>query len=220
LKELVNLRKFRAHEFPVPEQLRGAMNGPRALRIGVLGSGRGSNLEAIARAIDEGRLPAELVVVLSDQPAARILELGRRHDARTEVVVPSTPRGRLDAETEERFVHILREEKVDLVVLAGFMRIVGPVFLAAYPRRIINVHPSLLPQHRGANAAAQALAAGDRVTGCTVHYVDQGVDTGEIIAQREVAVQDGDTAESLQTRIQKAEHELLPSVIASFATHE
>jgi phosphoribosylglycinamide formyltransferase-1 len=100
------------------------------------------------------------------------------------------------------------------------MRIVGPVFLAAYPRRIINIHPSLLPKYRGANAAAQALAAGDQMTGCTVHYVDAGVDTGEIIAQREVPVQPGDTAETLQARIQKAEHELLPSVIATFAAHE
>ena len=192
------------------------MSGGRVLRLGVLGSGRGSNLEAIARAIDEGRLPAKLAAVLSDQPEARILELGRQHGARTEVVVPSTPRGRLDAETEERFVSILREANVDLVVLAGFMRILGPVFLAAYPRRILNVHPSLLPKHRGANAAAQALAAGDQVTGCTVHHVDEGVDTGEIIAQREVPVQPGDTAESLQARIQSAEHELLPSVIATF----
>jgi phosphoribosylglycinamide formyltransferase-1 len=196
------------------------MSAGRVLRLGVLASGRGSNLEAIARAIEERRLPAVLAAVLSDQPGARILELGRQHGARTELVVPSTPRGRLNAETEERFAGILREENVDLVVLAGFMRILGPVFLAAYPRRIINVHPSLLPKHRGANAAAQALTAGDQVTGCTVHYVDEGVDTGEIIAQREVAVQPGDTPETLQVRIQKAEHELLPAVIAAFATHE
>lgn len=193
------------------------MNGGRVLRLGVLGSGRGSNLEAIASAINEGRLPANLAAVLSDQPGARILELGRRYSARTEMVVPTTPRGRLDAETEGKFVDVLREENVDLVVLAGFMRIVGPVFLAAYPRRIINIHPSLLPKHRGANAAAQALAAGDETTGCTVHYVDEGVDTGEIIAQREVPVLPGDTAEALQARIQAAEHELLPSVIATFA---
>jgi phosphoribosylglycinamide formyltransferase 1 len=196
------------------------MSGGRVLRLGVLGSGRGSNLEAIARAIDEGRLAATLNVVLSDQSNARILALGNRHGARTEVITPTTPRGRLDAETEGKFVDILREEKVDLVVLAGFMRIVGPVFLAAYPRRIINVHPSLLPRHRGAHAAAQALAAGDKTTGCTVHSVDEGVDTGEIIAQREVPVQPGDTAESLQARIQQAEHELLPAVIATFAAHE
>ena len=193
------------------------MNGGRVLRLGVLGSGRGSNLEAIASAINEGRIPANLAAVLSDQPGARILELGRRYSARTEMVVPTTPRGRLDAETEGKFVDVLREENVDLVVLAGFMRIVGPVFLAAYPRRIINIHPSLLPKHRGANAAAQALAAGETTTGCTVHYVDKGVDTGEIIAQREVPVLPGDTAEALQARIQAAEHELLPSVIATFA---
>jgi phosphoribosylglycinamide formyltransferase-1 len=196
------------------------MSRQRAFRLGVLGSGRGSNLEAICRAIDARVLPVELGAVLSDQPGARLLDLGRRHGARTECITPTTPRGRLDAETEGKFVEILLAEKVDLVVLAGFMRIVGPVFLAAYPRRIINVHPSLLPKHRGANAAAQALAAGDKMTGCTVHYVDAGVDTGEIIAQREVPVDPGDTADTLQARIQAAEHELLPSVIASFAAHE
>jgi phosphoribosylglycinamide formyltransferase-1 len=196
------------------------MNGGRVLRLGVLGSGRGSNLEAIVHAIDEGRLPAALAAVLSDRPEARILELGRKSGARTGAIVPSEPRGPLGAATEEEFVRVLREENVELVVLAGFMRIVGPVFLAAYPRRIINIHPSLLPKHRGSRAAAQALAAGDTVTGCTVHYVDEGVDTGEIIAQREVPVFPGDTAETLQARIQTAEHELLPAVIASFAGHE
>jgi len=196
------------------------MSDGSVLRLGVLGSGRGSNLAAIARAIEEHRLAANLVAVLSDQPDARILKLGRQFGARSESIQPTSPRGRLDAETEKKFVDVLREEKVDLVVLAGFMRIVGPVFLAAYPRRIINVHPSLLPKHRGSDAAAQALAAGDKITGCTVHYVDEGVDTGEIIAQREVPVEPGDTAESLQVRIQAAEHELLPEVIATFARHE
>jgi len=196
------------------------MSGHRVLRLGVLGSGRGSNFEAICRAIDRQTLDAEIGAVLSDQPGARIVELGRQFGARTECIVPSTPRGHLDAETEEKYVGILHEENVDLVVLAGFMRIVGPVFLAAFPRRIINIHPSLLPKHRGSDAAAQALAAGDKVTGCTVHYVDAGVDTGEIIAQREVPVQPGDTAETLQARIQAAEHELLPAVIATFARHE
>ena len=196
------------------------MSGHRVLRLGVLGSGRGSNFEALCRAIGQRILRAEIRAVLSDQPGARILELGRQCGARTECIVPSTPRGRLDAETEEKYVRILREENIDLVVLAGFMRIVGPVFLAAFPRRMINIHPSLLPKHRGSDAAAQALAAGDKVTGCTVHYVDAGVDTGEIIAQREVPVQPGDTAETLQARIQTAEHELLPAVIATFARHE
>lgn len=193
------------------------MSGETVLRLGVLGSGRGSNLEAIIRAIGDQRLPAVLAAVLSDKADARLLELGRTCGARCEAIVPATPHGRLDPATEGKFVDVLRAENVDLVVLAGFMRIVGPVFLAAYPRRIINIHPSLLPKHRGVNAAAQALAAGDRLTGCTVHYVDEGVDTGEIIAQREVPVQPGDTVDTLQARIQTAEHELLPSVIASFA---
>jgi phosphoribosylglycinamide formyltransferase-1 len=193
------------------------MSGPDLLRLGVLGSGYGSNLAAICRAIDQGVLPARIAAVLSDQPGARILELGRTVGARTECIVPGIARGRLDPATEEKLVAILREERVELVILAGFMRIIGPALLAAYPRRIINVHPSLLPNHRGAQAAAQALAAGDRMTGCTVHYVDQGVDTGEIIAQQEVEVRPDDTAETLQARIQVAEHALLPSVIATFA---
>lgn len=193
------------------------MSGPDLLRLGVLGSGYGSNLAAICRAIDQGVLPARIAAVLSDQPGARILELGRTVGARTECIVPGIARGRLDPATEEKLVAILREERVELVILAGFMRIIGPALLAAYPRRIINVHPSLLPNHRGAQAAAQALAAGDRMTGCTVHYVDQGVDTGEIIAQQEVEVRPDDTVETLQARIQVAEHALLPSVIATFA---
>ena len=193
------------------------MSGPDLLRLGVLGSGHGSNFAAICRAIDAGALPAQVAAVLSDQPDARILELGRTWGARTACLVPVAARGRLDAATEEKIVAILREEKVELVVLAGFMRIVGPALLAAYPRRIINVHPSLLPKHRGSQAAAQALAARDQVTGCTVHYVDEGVDTGEILAQREVEVRPDDTAETLQARIQVAEHELLPAIIAKFA---
>ena len=193
------------------------MSGPDLLRLGVLGSGHGSNFAAICRAIDAGALPAQVAAVLSDQPDARILELGRTRGARTACLVPVAARGRLDAATEEKIVAIMREEKVELVVLAGFMRIVGPALLAAYPRRIINVHPSLLPKHRGSQAAAQALAARDQVTGCTVHYVDEGVDTGEILAQREVEVRPDDTAETLQARIQVAEHELLPAIIAKFA---
>ena len=195
------------------------MNDARPLRLGVLGSGRGSNFAAIGHAIDQGILRAEVGAVLSDRPDARILELARVRGARAECIRPAASRGALDHAAESEFVRILREERIDLIVLAGFMRIIGPAFLAAYPRRILNIHPSLLPKHRGARAAAQALAAGDTVSGCTVHYVDEVVDTGEIIAQREVPVHPDDTAETLQARIQAAEHELLPAVIASFA-HE
>lgn len=193
------------------------MSRSPVLRLGVLGSGHGSNFAAICRAIEAGALPAQVVAVLSDQPEAGILELGRRSGARTACVAPAGARGRLDAPTEEKIVALLRAEEVELVVLAGFLRIIGPALLAAYPRRIINVHPSLLPKYRGPQAAAQALAAGDEVTGCTVHYVDEGVDTGEILAQTAVVVRPDDTAETLQARIQAAEHHLLPAVIAKFA---
>ncbi|MBU3665048.1 MAG: phosphoribosylglycinamide formyltransferase [Chthoniobacterales bacterium] len=187
------------------------------LRLGVLGSGRGSNLGAILRAIGERSIPARVSVVISDVPDSGILEIARSHGVDTECIVPPSPRGKLDGETERKIVDALRARDVDLVALAGFMRIVGSVLLSAYPRRIINIHPSLLPAHRGSRAWEKALAAGDKTTGCTVHYVDDGVDTGEIIEQCEVPVLAGDTADTLHARIQKAEHELYPAVIGSLA---
>ena len=190
------------------------MSGETVLRLGVLGSGRCSNLEAIIRAIGDQRLPAVLAAVLSYKADARLLELGITCGTRCEAIVPATPHGRLDPVTEGKFVDVLRAENVDLVVLAGFMRIVGPVFLAAYPRRIINIHPSLLPKHRGVNAAAQALAAGDRLTGCTVHYVTPEVDEGPIIDQAVVRVEPADTLDTLAKKIHAAEHALLPAVLA------
>jgi phosphoribosylglycinamide formyltransferase-1 len=187
------------------------------LRLGVLGSGKGSNLEAIFRAIEERHLPAEVRLVASDVSNAGILDIGRAHHARTEYIYPGESRTRLDTDSERNVVDLLEREQVELVVLAGFMRIVGPQLLAAFPRRIINIHPSLLPKHRGLRAWQQALDAGDSVAGCTVHYVDHGVDTGEIIAQARVDILPGDTAEQLHARIQEAEHVLYPEVIDSFA---
>jgi len=187
------------------------------LRLGVLGSGKGSNLEAIFRAIHERHLPAEVKVVVSDVRDAGILAIGRAHHAHTKYVYPGESRARLDPETERNIVNLLQQEHVEMVLLAGFMRIVGPVLLAAFPRRIINIHPSLLPEHRGLRAWEQALAAGDGVAGCTVHYVEEGVDTGEIIAQAEVDVLPGDSPEVLHARIQEAEHVLYPEVIDFFA---
>jgi phosphoribosylglycinamide formyltransferase-1 len=187
------------------------------LRLGVLGSGRGSNLDAIFRAIHERHLPAEVKVVASDVRDAGILAIGRAHRAHSKYVYPGESRAKLDPDSERNIVNLLQQEHVELVVLAGFMRIVGPQLLAAFPRRIVNIHPSLLPKHRGLRAWDQALAAGDRVAGCTVHYVDEGVDTGEIIAQAEVDVLPGDTPDSLHARIQEAEHVLYPEVIEFFA---
>ena len=193
------------------------MSAGEKLRLGVLGSGRGSNLDAIFRAIHERHLPAEVKVVASDVRDAGILAIGRAHRAHSKYVYPGESRAKLDPDSERNIVNLLQQEHVELVVLAGFMRIVGPQLLAAFPRRIVNIHPSLLPKHRGLRAWDQALAAGDRVAGCTVHYVDEGVDTGEIIAQAEVDVLPGDTPDSLHARIQEAEHALYPEVIEFFA---
>lgn len=192
------------------------MSAARPLFLGVLGSGKGSNLSAIFEAIGGKRLPAEVRVVISDVPDAGILEIARAHGVRAEYV-PAGKSARIAPEGELRIAEILCEERVDLVVLAGFMRIVGGHLLRVFPRRIINIHPSLLPKHPGLHAWRKALEAGDPVTGCTVHYVDAGIDTGEIIAQSEVGVLPGDTADSLHARIQVAEHTLYPEVIGRFA---
>jgi phosphoribosylglycinamide formyltransferase-1 len=187
------------------------------LRIGVLGSGKGSNLDAILRAIHDRPIFAEVKVVLSDVRHAGILDIGSSHHVPSKYVYPGVSRARLDEASEHNLVKALQHEHVDLVVLAGFMRIVGPVLLAAYPRRIINIHPSLLPKYPGLRAWEQAWRAGEAVSGCTVHYVDSGIDTGEIIAQAEVDVLSGDTAETLHARIQAAEHVLYPDVIERLA---
>jgi phosphoribosylglycinamide formyltransferase-1 len=184
------------------------------LRLGVLGSGKGSNFRAIADAIDAGELDAQVVIVISDIETAGILELARHCGLRAEYLAPGPFRTKLAPEAEERLVALLREAEVDYVILAGYMRMIKAPLLEAFPRRIINIHPSLLPAFRGLEAWAQALAAGAPVTGCTVHYVDSGMDTGEIIAQREVPIVPGDTAATLHARIQAAEHQLYPEVIA------
>lgn len=193
------------------------MSSGEKLRVGVLGSGKGSNLDAIFRAIQERHIPAEIKVVVSDVRDAGILNIGRSHRAHTKYVYPGDTSSRLDPDSEHNIVNLLQHERVELVLLAGFMRILGPRSLAAFPRRILNIHPSLLPRHRGLRAWEQALSAGDAVAGCTVHYVDEGVDTGDIVAQAEVDVLPGDTAESLHARIQEAEHVLYPEVLAFFA---
>jgi phosphoribosylglycinamide formyltransferase-1 len=187
------------------------------LKLGVLGSGKGSNFRAIADAIDRGELAAETRIVLSDVADAGILQLARVRGLRAEFVEPGRFRTRLEPEAEQRLVSLLHEAGAEWVVLAGYMRMIKPPLLEAFPRRIINIHPSLLPAFPGLQAWAQALAAGVPETGCTVHYVDAGMDTGDIIEQRRVPVLPGDTAESLHARIQVAEHELYPAVLRRLA---
>lgn len=187
------------------------------LKIGVLGSGKGSNFRAIAEAIDRGELDAETRIVLSDVADAGILKLARDRGLRAEFVEPGRFRTRMEPEAEQRLVSLLHEAGVEWVVLAGYMRMIKAPLLEAFPRRIINIHPSLLPAFPGLQAWAQALAAGVPETGCTVHYVDAGMDTGDVIEQRRVPVLPGDTAESLHARIQVAEHELYPAVLRRLA---
>lgn len=187
------------------------------LKLGILGSGKGSNLRAILDAIAAGGLDAETRIVISDVESAGILDLARLCGVRAEFVAPGKFRTKLEPEAEARVIALLESETVDLVVLAGFMRMVKAPLLEAFPRRIINVHPSLLPKFPGIEAWKQALAAGETKTGCTVHYVDAGMDTGEIISQREVPIEPGDTAESLHARIQQAEHTLYPEAIRQLA---
>ena len=187
------------------------------LRLGVLGSGKGSNFRAIMEAIRAGSLEAEVRIVISDVENAGILKLAEGFGIPSRYIPPGKFRTKLEPEIESRIVGMLEDAEVELVVLAGFMRVLKQEMLNAFAGRIINIHPSLLPKYRGLEAWTQALRANEQITGCTVHYVDAGVDTGEILAQKRVPILPDDTPERLHARIQTAEHELLPSVIASIA---
>jgi phosphoribosylglycinamide formyltransferase-1 len=186
----------------------------KPLGLGILGSGKGSNCRAILESIRAGTLAAHARVVISDVSTAPILEIAREFSVPNAYLPPGQFRTRLEPSIEAELVRMLREADVDLVVLAGFMRVLKSTILEAFRHRIINIHPSLLPKFPGLEAWKQALAAGESVTGCTVHYVDEKIDHGDIIAQREVPILPNDSAESLHARIQVAEHELYPAVIA------
>ncbi|HEV3271349.1 MAG TPA: phosphoribosylglycinamide formyltransferase [Candidatus Methylacidiphilales bacterium] len=185
-----------------------------APRLAVLGSGKGSNFVAIQEAILAGKLEAQIVLVVSDLPNALILSRAAAFGLRTSTLPPSPFRTKLGPEGETALVKLLRDHAVEWVVLAGYMRVVKEPLLSAFPNRIVNIHPSLLPAFKGLRAWEQALAAGVPETGCTVHFVNRDVDAGEIIAQRRVPVMAGDTAETLHARIQMAEHELYPAALA------
>ena len=189
-------------------------------RLGVLGSGKGSNFLAIADAIACGDVPAEIAVVMGDVESAGILQHARERGLRAEFVAPGKFRTKLDEESERTYIAKLQEARVDLIALAGFMRILKGDFLRAFQDRVVNIHPSLLPAFPGLEAWKQALDHGVKVTGCTVHFVDQGVDSGPIIAQETVPVLDGDTPATLHERIQQAERRVYPQAIAALARGE
>jgi phosphoribosylglycinamide formyltransferase 1 len=198
----------------------GPMSQSRKLRVGVLGSGKGSNMVAIAEACRAGDWPMEVVIVLSDVPDAGILAHACERGIPARYLAPGKYRTKLDEEAEGAYAEALRQAGVQVVALAGFMRILKDGFLRAFPQQVINIHPSLLPAFPGLEAWKQALDYGVKYTGCTVHFVDAGVDTGPIIAQRTVPVLEEDTPASLHERIQVEERRLYPAVLAALARGE
>ncbi len=185
------------------------------LPIGVLVSGTGSNLQAIIDAIEDGRVPAEIRVVISNRPGAGALERAARHGIASVVIEHGNFATR--AEFDERVVETLRERGVELVCLAGFDRLISATFVNAFPGRILNVHPALLPAFPGLHAQRQALEYGVRITGCTVHVVDEKMDHGPIVIQAAVPVYSHDTVESVSQRILAEEHRIYPEAVCLFA---
>lgn len=181
------------------------------MNLGILVSGRGSNLQAIINAIEGGKLKSRISLVISDREGVQAIDRCIKHHIPYKVIK------RKDFQSKESFelamVEALKEAKVGLVVLAGFMRVLSPLFLQAFPMKIINIHPSLIPAFQGLNAQRQALEYGAKITGCTVHFVTQELDNGPVIAQACVPVLPEDTEESLSQRILSYEHRILPQVI-------
>ncbi len=188
------------------------------MRIVILGSGRGSNAEAILRAEKEGRLgKAEVVAIFSDKPDAKILFLGSEFKKPSRFLDPGPFKTKFDVKSEKFWISKIEAFDPDLVVLAGFMRVLKGPFIQAFPNKIINLHPSLLPSFPGLDGIGQAWRHGVKVTGCTVHYVNEMIDAGEIIAQQAVRIELTDTIDSLEKKIHAAEHSLLPEVIAELS---
>jgi len=182
-------------------------------KLAVFGSGSGSNMQSLADAIQSRDLEAEIVLVLSDEPDAYILERAEKLGIPTEILDCKGYRTKFPAEEQARIAEKLKGLGVDLICLAGFMRLVGTPLLEVFPNKILNIPPSLLPAYPGLHAWEQAVEDGAKESGCTVHYVDAGMDTGEIIAQRTVPILPDDTAKSLHQRIQEQEREVYPLVV-------
>ena len=183
------------------------------MRVAILVSGRGSNMDSILKEKNKVNLPeAEIAVVISNKPDAPALKKAEKAGVKTLVIESKPFKGRRD-EYDAELLNALKKEKIEFIVLAGFMRIITPVLIEAYPNRIINIHPALLPAFPGLHAQKQALDYGVKVSGCTVHFVDSGVDTGPIILQAVVPVLPSDTEDDLSARILKFEHRLLPKAL-------
>ena len=189
----------------------------KKLRVGVLASGRGSNLQAILDRSLRGEIDVEVAVVISDVADAAALERARRAGVPAVHVPPGRFKTKLEPEIEEKYIEELTRHGVEVIALAGFMRILHDEFLNRYAGRIVNIHPSLLPSFQGLRAQRQAFEYGVKWTGATVHFVDAGVDTGPIILQAAVAVRDDDTPESLAARILEEEHRIYPEALQLLA---
>lgn len=187
------------------------------LRIAILGSGKGSNCQCIIDAIENGKLNASVACVLSDIEDAFILERARKHGIPAEYVSGAPFKTKIEGEAEQNYIKALRKYNANIIALAGFMRIIKKGLLEAFPNRIVNIHPSLLPAFPGMESWKQALDHGVKITGCTVHFVDKGMDTGRIIVQRAVPVLRNDTAETLHARMQTEEHKAYPEALRIIA---
>lgn len=187
----------------------------REKQVAIFGSGTGSNAHAILRTAREGRLGGQVAVVVTDVPGAGILDFAKEFGVPAVTIDPRKKGGgRLADETLEEMESLMLRFSVDLVVLAGFMRIVRDPFLSAFEGRILNIHPSLLPKYPGLHTVRRAMEAGETETGCTIHLVDAGVDTGQILRQERVPILEGDTEKAVYARIQEAEHRAYPEVIS------
>jgi phosphoribosylglycinamide formyltransferase-1 len=184
------------------------------INIGVLASGRGTNLQAIIESIEDGKIEGEIKMVISDHPNACALKRAQQYLIDTRYIDFKEFKNR--EEYDKEIIKTLKEKKIDLVVLAGYMRILSPYFIRAYQNKIMNIHPALLPSFIGLHAQKQAVEYGVKVSGCTVHFVDEGIDSGPIILQKAVEVSEDDTEESLTEKILNEEHQIYPQAIQLF----
>ncbi|MCH1624676.1 phosphoribosylglycinamide formyltransferase [Fredinandcohnia quinoae] len=183
-------------------------------KIAVFASGSGTNFQAICDAIQHGKLDAEITLLVCDKPEAKVIERAKQVGIESFVFSPKSYPSKAFFELE--IVEKLQEKQVELIALAGYMRLIGETLLGAFKNKIINIHPSLLPLFPGKDAIGQAYRAGVSRTGITIHFVDEGMDTGPIIAQKELAIEKNETLESIEHRIHKIEHEFYPQVLQSF----
>lgn len=188
------------------------------LHLGILGSGSGSNMQSVVDAIENGQLDADVRLVLADVPDAKILERAARHSIPSMYLDCAPWKTKLEGPAEDKCISLLKEAGVDTVILAGFMRIVKPKLLEAFPNRVLNIHPAILPAFPGVHSWTQALSYGCKVAGVTVHFVDAGTDSGPIIVQKAVPVLEDDTPETLHARIQVQEHIAYPEALRIIAS--